>query len=59
MHCTQFIMQIKQSMEIATLEIILACYNLICNADSNACGTNREPSPHPVPLTPRKTASIQ
>src|ERR1051325_3010342 len=43
---------------IITLEIILTCYNYICNADSNACGTKREPSPHPVPLTPRKTASI-
>src|ERR1051325_5809655 len=44
---------------IATLEFILTCYKYICNADSNAYGTNREPSPHPVPLTPRKTASIQ
>ena len=41
----------QQSDAIETLEIILTCYNYICNADSNACGTKREPSPHPVPLT--------
>src|ERR1043165_327413 len=47
----------KQSMEIATLETILACYNPICDADSMHVVPNMN-QVHPLFHYTRKTASI-
>ena len=45
----------NQTMEIATLETILACYNPICNADSMHVVPKREPSSPTAPFTCGKT----
>src|ERR1043165_5362693 len=45
----------NQTMEIATLETILTCYNSICNADSMHVVPKREPSSPTAPFTCGKT----